>query len=249
MFKDHQSFMFLIMLSIVYAPSFGQCGRSNPPDPVNICISDDDDSALCQMFPDFCPNKMKKTSDEDCQSSPIVIDMLNNGFSFSSPKGAIWFDLHGLGTFIYITWITAFQDNYFLVQDLNKNGQVDDGSELFGNGTRMLLHDNRLAPNGFVGLAQYDNPILGGNGDLHISSEDDIWERLYLWNDVNADGRSEKSELTPIHRSFLQSIYVIPSQSNRRDAYGNHLKYWSSFSTSNGTKVPAVDVFFVRLDE
>lgn len=244
--------LFVLLLS-GHTLGYAQCGNGNPS-PVYQCIDEDDDDGggggglLCQLWPDFCNGKMNKDGAEDCQSSPIVIDMLNNGFQFSGPRGAIWFDLHGLGQFIHITWVLSFQDDYFLVQDINGNGVVDDGSELFGNGTRMLLHENYLAPNGFVGLAQYDNPLLGGNGDLYITEEDEVWKRLYLWKDGNADGHSTKFELLPIRNSFLQSIYVIPNHSNRRDEHGNHLKYWSTFSTKHGTVVPVVDVFFVRLD-
>ena len=40
------------------------------------------------------------------------------------------------------------------------------------------------AANGFVALAQYDQPLLGGNDDGVISRADAIWPELTMWLDV-----------------------------------------------------------------
>lgn len=55
----------------------------------------------------------------------------------------------------------------FLCLDLNGNGTIDNGGELFGDKT--LLADGTTAKNGFEALAQYD-----GNGDGIIDENEII---------------------------------------------------------------------------
>ena len=77
---------------------------------------------------------------------------------------------------------------------------IDDGAELFGVGTPLVL-EGRNAPNGFVGLAQYDSRQLGGNDDGLITEADAIWPQLRIWVDANADGVSTADEMRTL-KSF-----------------------------------------------
>ena len=52
-----------------------------------------------------------------------------------------------------------------------------------------------MRPNGFVGLAQYDARLLGGNDDGLITEADAIWPQLRIWLDLNADGVSTVDEM------------------------------------------------------
>lgn len=201
------------------------------------CPDDDDD----------CPILMK-FGGGNCDHSPIVIDLDKNGFSFSGQSGAILYDLYAIGWPIVINWVNPYTDDAFLAIDINQNGIVDDGGELFGNGTRLALEGGTFAPNGFVGLAQYDHPSLGGNDDGFISSEDYFWNDLILWNDLDSDGVCDQGEVSNLSVEGILSLEIIPRESKRVDEHNNKLRYWAHAYTLGG-KLEMVDVFFKQHDE
>jgi hypothetical protein len=111
-----------------------------------------------------------------------------------------------------------------------------------------MLLEGTNAPNGFVGLAQYDLPALGGNDDGYITNADAIWPALRLWRDSNADGISTADEMFAPERLGLRSFDTIPRFSKRYDAAGNVLPYWA-WATTQGRprRVSMVDVFFLEI--
>ena len=199
-----------------------------------------------------CPPPMPNpTAGQNCSCcpncSPILIDLSDNGFLFGPEGKGVNFDLLGNGSPLFLQWTKAGEDDSFLIVDLNSNDIVDDGSELFGNGTRLLLEGNALAPNGFVGLAQYDHPDLGGNDDGFITRDDGIWEVLFLWNDIDADGVFESNELYPLEELGLTRLGTIPQEKKLSDGKGNFLRFWSWSYNDDlrpNDKFEMVDVFF-----
>lgn len=182
----------------------------------------------------------------DCDSgSPIVLDLGRNGFLFGGKDTSIHYDLYADGMPIWINWLTPGSDGAFLVADHNGNGVVDDGSELFGHGTRILLENGAMAPNGFIGLAQYDQLALGGNEDFYISEQDAIWSKLLLWQDHNADGISTADELLSLQDYGITGLETIPRLLYQVDANGNHLPLWGTVYTDQ-QPMDMVDVFFKK---
>lgn len=147
-------------------------------------------------------------------------------------------------------WVQSGTDDVFLFHDINGNGLADDGSELFGNGTRMILSEDELAPNGFVGLSQFDDPILGGNNDGYITNADEIWSDLFLWNDVNADGVCQSYEVMTLDSQSFREFATIPHDLKRYDEHGNWLRFWAKAQRSYPApqKLFMVDVFFRVLE-
>jgi hypothetical protein len=68
------------------------------------------------------------------------------------------FNLLNDGIPLQVSWTSASSTNAFLVLDRNGNGTIDSGAELFGDITQQPVS---AAPNGFLALAEYDQP---GNG-------------------------------------------------------------------------------------
>ena len=86
-------------------------------------------------------------------SSPIVLHM-NPEKKFrtlSAMDSGVRYDLSGDGNKVQTGWIDS--DSAFLGLDLNGNGVLDNGQELFGQW--ILMPDGRVADNGYEALRQY----------------------------------------------------------------------------------------------
>jgi hypothetical protein len=157
--------------------------------------------------------------------TPIVIDL---GKQRHQPRPAgvgVYFDMDANGTRDHLQWVQRGGDEGFLALDRSGNGLVDDGAELFGVGTPMVL-EGRNAPNGFVGLAQYDSRQLGGNDDGLITEADAIWPQLRIWLDANADGVSTIDEMRTLKSTGLTALETIPKRRKYVDNAGNFIPYW-----------------------
>ncbi len=131
--------------------------------------------------------------------------------------------------------------------DRTGNGLIDDGAELFGVGTPLVL-EGRSAPNGFVGLAQYDSRQLGGNDDGLITEADAIWPQLRIWVDLDADGVSTRSELRTLRSYGITALQTIPKIRKYFDEAGNVIPYWAwAMRKAQPGRVLMVDVFFRQL--
>jgi len=178
---------------------------------------------------------------------PIVIDLGNDGFNLGPPGVGVYFDVDANGVRDHVQWLRRGGDEGFLAIDRSGNGLVDDGAELFGVGTPMVIQGG-LAPNGFVGLAQYDARQLGGNDDGFITAADAVWPQLRVWVDVNADGVSTGDEMRPLKSYGITSLETIPKLRKHVDAAGNVIPYWAwAMQRGKPGRVLMVDVFFRHL--
>jgi hypothetical protein len=185
-----------------------------------------------------------------CQAlncDPIVMDTGNDGFNLG-PRGiGVVFDVDANGVRDSVQWLRRGGDEGFLALDRTGNGLVDDGSELFGVGTPLLL-EGRPAPNGFVGLAQYDARQLGGNDDGLITDADAVWPQLRIWSDANADGISTYDEMRTLRSFGITALGTIPKLRKHEDAAGNLMPYWAwALQRGKPGRMQMVDVFFQLL--
>jgi hypothetical protein len=87
------------------------------------------------------------------------------------------------------------------VRDLNGNGTIDTGRELFGVDT--IKSNGALATQGFDALKDLDS-----NGDGFITSADAAFGELKVWQDTNQDGISQSGELKTLSQLNITSIGV-----------------------------------------
>jgi hypothetical protein len=160
-----------------------------------------------------------------CQpvEDPILIDLSGNGFSMTDQKGGVKFDFYGNGKPRRIAWTAAGALNGWLALDLNHNGKIDNGEELFSNVTRQPGQSAQHL--GFKALAQYDDPKLGGNGDGVIDARDAIYSRLRIWVDKNHNGVTDAGELMTLKAAGIKSIAVNYEDAHYPDLYGNQFRY------------------------
>lgn len=174
-----------------------------------------------------------------------MIDVNGNGFDLTNAQNGVLFKGSPNAGPIQTGWTAANSDDSFLVLDRNQNGSIDDGSELFGNVTPQPIPPPGEIGNGFIALAEFDKVANGGNGDGHINRRDEVFPLLHLWRDVNHNGVSEPSELTPLPESEIRRIELDYRESRREDEHGNRFKFRAKVRDKSGAQVGrwAWDVF------
>ena len=186
----------------------------------------------------------------DCipYSSPIVIDVANNGFNLTNASEGVVFNLNGIGGQEKLAWTSVDCDDAWLVLDRNGNGTVDDGTELFGDVTPQPDPPATEKKNGFRALAEYDRLANGGNASGQIDSGDSVFSSLRLWQDTNHDGLSQPSELHALPSKNVAAIELHYKLSKKTDNNGNRFSFRAKVKSSNGQQLGrwAWDVYLVK---
>jgi hypothetical protein len=179
--------------------------------------------------------------------TPLVVDLDGDGLRLSGPRNAVSFDLTADGKPDRITWTDPAGNDGLLALDLNRNGRIDDGRELFGGQTVMPLTGETGSPHGFRPLADYDAKALGGNENRMIDADDAVFSELRVWVDRNHNGLSEPAELLGLSTAGIHSIGYGYGFADSRDEHGNVL--WLEGRAWKGTgEVKVYDVIFLYGD-
>jgi hypothetical protein len=162
---------------------------------------------------------------------PLVLDLDGNGISTSAinPLAPILFDQDGDGTLTATGWIGAGEA--IVVRDLNGNGTIDSGRELFGDATVLTQGPRvgQLAANGFEALADLDS-----NLDGKFDATDAAFASVKLWKDANQNGISEAGELFTLNDLGVASVNVAGTASNVNLGGGNTQTFAGSFTRTSG---------------
>lgn len=167
--------------------------------------------------------------------SPLAIDLDGDGVETVSVDNGVYFDHDGNGFAEKTGWIG--KDDGILVRDLNNNGQIDDGSELFGDQT--ILSNGEKAANGFEALADLDS-----NHDGVFDGDDDAFGEIKVWQDLNQNGVVDDGELKTLNEAGITSINLNYQNQTITDNNGNEHNQTGSFTKTDATTGIITDVWF-----
>ena len=158
---------------------------------------------------------------------PLALDLDGNGIrtvAANQFSGSL-FDHDGDGIRTASGWVG--KEDGLLVYDRNGDGIINNGSELFGDATR--LQNGGTAAHGFAALADLDD-----NGDGKIDVADKAFSSLRVWRDLNQDGISQEGELLTLEQAKVQSLSTTFRNTNRSLGDGNTLAQEGSYTTTDG---------------
>ncbi|WP_337998502.1 calcium-binding protein [Neisseria meningitidis] len=166
---------------------------------------------------------------------PLALDLDGDGIETVAAKGfsGSLFDHNGNGIHTATGWVSA--DDGLLVRDLNGNGIIDNGAELFGDNTKLA--DGSFAKHGYAALAELDS-----NGDNIINAADAAFQSLRVWQDLNQDGISQTNELRTLEELGIQSLDLAYKDVNKNLGNGNTLAQQGSYTKTNGTTAKMGDL-------
>jgi hypothetical protein len=168
-------------------------------------------------------------------ATPIILDLKGNGALTQSINAGVSFDLYNNGQSVSTGWVAP--GDGLLVLPRGSDGQITNGSELFGSAT--TLANGQLAPNGYVALGQYDT-----NADGVINSSDSIFSQLRVWVNTGPAGTANQGELLSLSQLGIVSLNLSTSNQVSQDN-GNIVGLSSSYTTATGATGKMADVWFV----
>ena len=169
-----------------------------------------------------------------CYTSPIVLDLNGDGVQTVDIAHGVQFDMAGDGMKESIGWVDSH--DALLVRDINHDGQINDGTELFGS--ESVLKNGEKAGDGWSALADVDS-----NGDGKIDAADAVFAEIKVWVDANSDGVAETGELRSLSDAGIQHIDVAHATSNTTQN-NNVLFGTGQFTFTDGTTAAMTDAWF-----
>jgi hypothetical protein len=163
-------------------------------------------------------------------STPLVLDLNGDGVQTTARSG-VMFDLVDAGSPQSVGWLSGHDG--FLALDLNHDGRIATGAELFGNHTRLAA--GGTASDGWQALAQYDS-----NHDSRIDAQDAVFDQLLVWQDINGNGVTDAGELASLAAHGIASIN-LNADLRQVEQNGNALTRFSSYTTVDGVTREMVD--------
>ena len=183
---------------------------------------------------------------------PLTLDLDGDGLETTAiaATNPILFDHDGDGVKNGTGWVKP--DDGFLVRDVNGNGSIDNGRELFGDST-ILTSGARAGQNaldGFDALSDLDSIANGGNADGKISNLDTQFSNLRIWRDLNQDGISQMGdsvtglgrELFTLTELGIASINIAKTSNSQTLSNGNQIADIGSFTRTDGTQAAVGEV-------
>jgi hypothetical protein len=190
-----------------------------------------------KLFDTLISDLQKQFGLAEQTTSPLIIDLDGNGVQTLSLKSGLHFDHDGNHFAELSGWAAAGEA--LVVRDLNGDGKIDRGAELFGNHT--LLKNGNKADNGFIALAEYDT-----NQDGRVDVNEAARARIQLWRDKNSNAQVDTGELMDFAQAGVASLTTRYTEKNHTDAQGNQHRQIGHYTRSDGSTHALEDIWFAE---
>ncbi len=185
---------------------------------------------------DLIKNSIKSAfATAEVQTSPLILDLDGDGVETIGTNSGVYFDHANDGFKENTGWVG--KDDGLLVRDINGNGQIDNGTELFGNNS--VLSNGKKAKNGFEALKDLDS-----NQDYVFDPNDAAWNEVKVWKDSNSNGIVDEGELLTMEQAGVDHIRLTDKTKNQTDEFGNIHRQSGYFMSSDGKLETMTDVWF-----
>ena len=174
-------------------------------------------------------------STAEVTKSPLVVDLDGDGVETVGVSEGVYFDHDGNGFAEKSGWVG--KDDGILVRDINNNGTIDNGTELFGNNSVLSSGENAL--NGFEALKELDS-----NKDGVFNSSDEAWNTVKVWKDSNQNGIVDNSELLSLEQANIAGINLNYNEQELVDGNGNTHAQTGTIIKTDGSSGTITDVWF-----
>nr|WP_254082099.1 Ig-like domain-containing protein [Devosia sp. WQ 349K1] len=162
-------------------------------------------------------------------ADPVILDLDNNGYTFTTLGEGATFDLDADGQKDKLAWNSSADG--ILAYDLNGNGAIDDGSELF---TPWFNGGNHA--NGSAALTTLDT-----NGDGVVDANDEAFDNLSIWQDLNGNGITDEGELKSLAYHGITSLSASTNAVNET-IDGQGVIGEGTFTRANGSTGGYIEV-------
>ncbi len=166
--------------------------------------------------------------------TPVVLDLDGNGIQTVSVREGVSFDIDNDGALERTGWVG--HGDGLLVRDLNGDGVINNGGELFGEGT--ILSTGQKARDGYEAMRALD-----GNLDGILDANDAAFSQLAVWADKNGNGLTETGEVISLGELGITSLSLSATRSSEINN-GNLIGLMGSYTTANGGMHTMGDVWF-----
>ena len=170
-------------------------------------------------------------------AAPIVIDLDGAGIeTVDAAQSSIMFDIDGDGFADRTSWIG--KSEAFLFRDRNRDSVMSGIAEM------SFIDEAAEARSDLDGLRSLDS-----NGDGMISSKDERFGELYLWQDRNADGIVQAGEVFSLTNAGIRSLDLGATAVESNWALGSTVVVnQGTYTRTDGTQMRYADLVLTAVN-
>lgn len=171
------------------------------------------------------------------QRDPLIIHLANTDkIEFTTLDEGVNFDLDNNNFKEKTAW-TKNEDG-FLAIDLNGDGIINNGGELFGD--RFIMPDGKISSTGFEALSSLDE-----DNNNKIDENDTVFDELLVWFDNENKGETDETELIALNELGVTYIDLnYAPDINTQDETGTRRAETSKVFFNDGSQKEISEFWF-----